>query len=352
MLNVVFYSEPKTKSRTYYEYDGTGTKTQVTITQIYHEIESFACETMTSGKTFLKDCDLIPQFKGDMISLSNGQSMFENSSITSVGGRNEDAADFSSVTLGSKMFANCPNLSTVNIRLDSLTDGRDMFRGCPLSQFNCRTRNLNDATRMFYNCTKLTNFTGDFSQVEYMDDAFYMAGTQVVVETGVVGLRTFSCESLDNVTTAKNAFYGAGFANWTYKMPKLINGSNMFNTANGMVYFYSDLASLTDGTNMFFKCKKLSSFRANLGSLQSGNGMFGQCILNPQSVMNIIESIPHYTEGSHPLTLGIGCSSDLSALDTFAKEAGYETWANLKSYVSSKGWTVTWTNSSFNTITI
>lgn len=52
-------------------------------------------------------------------------------------------------------------------------------------------------------------------------------------------------------------------------------------------------------------CNKLTVFDAELPSLSNGDLAFESCQLDKSSILKILNSIPSYTSGSHPLTIGI-----------------------------------------------
>ena len=93
---------------------------------------------------------------------------------------------------------------------------------------------------------------------------------------------------------------------------------------------------------MFHSCNKLTKFRGVLPSLSSGASMFDGCKLDARSVLCIISSVPTWTSGSHPLTIGCGCSNDDDSKDAYAQEIGYESFTALNDTFTAKGWTVTW----------
>jgi hypothetical protein len=152
---------------------------------------------------------------------------------------------------------------------------------------------------------------------------------------------------------------------------------------------------------MFCECSQLTSFNGDLSSLTEGEGMFYMCSLDAESVMYIADTIKDitaekqlYIDGTIPyvtlsnnvysapkgfmsngdyvytydsydydskrfkpytnpidnyyvgkLTLGINVTNDADTieqqLEDFAKEATFDSWADLKQHFVDKGWTVT-----------
>lgn len=495
MLNVIFYKPAQTKTTSFEEYDETGKLVTTTLTEIFHPIRDFACETMTSANGLLSYEENFEGFKGSMESLSNADSLFEHSSIKFVHGEKEnELADFSSVVMCENMFTGCDELESVKINLDSLTEANslfkdmpnlkeielkadslreadEMFKGTSISYFGCdlpllesakgmfnsvitnedfifdsqmpslkyasemfknvkissfecdlssledasymfegitvqvpenesisnfvfvsstpklknapgmfkgvqmsdlsgitsnalenasemfygnnsitsvlfNTPSLKNSTSMFENCEYLSSYEGDLRNIEIMDKMFKMAGSKV---TGAWGINSLKIKSLEKLKSAKETFYRSGLRKWTTKMPSLEDASNMFAYSTFLSSFESDLSSLKNGTNMFGSCP-LKYFRAELCSLENGDEMFGKSILDPESVMYIIDSLPFYDEGDHKITIGINCQNSLSELNSFAYTASYQSWSILKTYITNKGWTVTWKDSAGNVI--
>ena len=239
------------------------------------------------------------------------------------------------------MFYECNNLTSFNSDLSSLTNGYGMFYNCNnLTSFNSDLSSLTNGNSMFEYCGKLTTFSSD--------------------------------------------------------LPSLTNGGSMFLGAN-FDSFNGDLSNLTNGSEMFYECNNLTSFCGNLSSLTSGYSMFKKCSLDAESVMYVADSIkditaekqlyingtiPYVTRAtSYPykysatkgfmsdgsyvytynnpnpytttitasnvgkLTLGINVTNDATTieqqLENFAKEATFDSWADLKQIFVDKGWTVT-----------
>lgn len=89
---------------------------------------------------------------------------------------------------------------------------------------------------------------------------------------------------------------------------------------------------------MFYNCTNLTSFNSTLPTLDYGQDMFYGCILDEDSVLRILNSIPTFTSGTHKLHLGKGTNyqnsteiADLLNTTTPIAAANY----------SYKGWTIT-----------
>ena len=276
------------------------------------------------------------------------------------------SSNLSKLTNGGSMFYYCSNLESFSSDLSSLIDGINMFKYCSkLTTFSSNLSNLVTGSNMLSNCAKLTSFTADLSSLEYGGSMFA------------------TCSALTLFTS---------------DLPSLINGSSMLSNCSKLTSFTSDLPSLTFGSNMFNYCTNLTTFSSNLSSLTYGANMFGRCKLNAESVMYIADSIKDitaekqlYSDGSIPdtipyvtlsdgvysapkgfmsdgkyvytyknpqpttatigasnvgkLTLGINVTNNTDTiqqqLEDFAKEATFDSWSDLKTHFSNKGWTVT-----------
>lgn len=308
MLNVIFYSEPKTRTVSRTSYDRNGTIVTVEVKEVYHSPKSYSCQTMTCGEgLFFEDKD-ITFFNGSMKSLTNANSMFEGTFIEYFS-HDDEQADFSSVTTAERMFAECRPLETVKGKFTSLKNAKEMFYNCPsVTTWECEWSDcIRVGSGMFYNCEGLTEFTGELSELEQGDWMFAQTG-----------LTTFSGD-----------------------LGSLRNGENMFLNCYELTSIISDLSRLKNGNSMFQGCE-LTTFQCPLTSLESAEYMFDSCRLTPQSVMFILDSIPTHISGEHKIGIGIACANTEDAKNVFAEQAGYNDWQTMTNYVTDKGWTVTW----------
>ena len=199
-------------------------------------------------------------------------------------------SDLSSLIDGSSMFRECHGFHTIECNnLKSLISAPGMFRACPISSFNYDLSSLNDGGGMFQNCSNLTAFINDLNY--------------------------------------------------------LTNGSYMFYNCSKLTSFTSDLSSLTNGNYMFYNCSKLTTFTSDLSSLTDGIDMFYKTKLTPQSVMYIAASLPQRTSNAS-ITIGIDVTNDSSTLaeqlQTFAENANFDSWQDLKQFFLNKMWAATW----------
>lgn len=148
--------------------------------------------------------------------------------------------------------------------------------------------------------------------------------------------------------------------------PKLEKGENMFSQVWADDYgwrseetikeFYGDLPSLKNGKYMFYGTN-LKEFRGDLSSLESGYCMFSRDTnldetieedvskyipdLSPTSVLTILETLPTY-DSTHYISISIQIDDTAEAKNAFAKEALFDSWEELNTEFSNKGWTVYW----------
>ena len=289
-------------------------------------------------------------FKADLSNLNNGDGMFGLcSNLTTF------EEDLSNLTNGMQMFMSCGNLNTFTSNLSNLVNGEEMFVSTAISSFTQDLPKLINGAYMFDSCDKLSNFT---STLPTLYNGIYMFFS-------CLGLKTFNVD-----------------------LSTLIGSESMFHGCTSLTSFTSDLSSLIAAGDMFNRCG-LTSFTSDLSSLIAAGGMFTGCRLSPQSVMYIASSINDipakkqlYLDGIIPyadrtegstgfdkdwsyrynmpgddagyvinssavgnITLGIDVVNDSATLEqqlqTFAEEATFTTWDELKQFFINKGWTVT-----------
>lgn len=304
-------------------------------------------DNLQYGQEMFRDSQL-DTFTGTLPNLLDGSYMFAGSKLKTI------TLDSKSLLTGDYMLFNCTQLDgDINITAPSLRSAVGMLKGCAsMDKLYLDAPGLVDAEQLCYNCTGLTSFIGDLTNVTNLDGAFYMAGSSVQTVGGNVGIIIFDPGTLNNVVSADSAFYRSGFLNWSIDMPKLENGSNMFIYSTGLGSFKASLGCLKDGINMFSDNIALTTFIGDLGALQNASGMFHRCKLSPQSVMYIVDTVKSHDSGEHSITIGINANSDITELNNFATEAGFISWDELKQIMSDKGWDCTWENRGGTVITI
>ena len=345
--------------------------------------------SLTNSEYMFRDCENLTSFTTDLSSLTNSYGMFyqcENlSSFTS---------NLSSLINGSGMFYQCKNLTSFTSDVSSLTNGYCMFYECEnLSSFTSNVSSLINGYGMFYRCSYLASFTSNLSSLACGGEMFHECTRLTKFNSDLSSLTNgsgmfFFCP---NLTTFAGDLGGS-----PVNLSSLINGNSMFYYCIRLTDFNSDLSSLVNGNQMFLYCTNLRTFASDLSSLIAGKYMFERTKLTPQSVMFIADTIKDvdaekqlYESGSIPyvtydsvnkkysategfmsngtyvytyhdynpftttilaenvgkLTIGIDVSNNADTiqqqLEDFAKEATFDTWSDLKTHFSDKGWTVT-----------
>ena len=339
-------------------------------------------EKIKDGKGMFSSCKNLTTFSSNLLNLMNGYGMFYYcSNLTSF------SSDLSSLTDGYNMFYYCSNLTSFSTNLSRLTDGGNMFFGCTnLTSFSSDMPSLTDGSSMFYGCKNLKSFSSDLSSL--------MGGFCMFQNCS--GLNIFSSD-LPSLTDGSSMFYKcSNLTSFTSALSSLTYSSSMFLDCSNLTSFSSDMHSLVDGGRMFEGCSNLTSFTSYMSSLTTGGNMFKKCKLDAQSVMYIYHSIkditaekqlyinntiPYVTydfttdKYSAPrgfmddgiyvytykkpnpftttisasfvgkITIGIDVTDDSSTiqqqLKDFANEAAFDSWDDLKTHFSNKGWTVT-----------
>lgn len=155
-------------------------------------------------------------------------------------------------------------------------------------------------------------------------------------------LKSFSI-NLPNLTSTYQMFRNdTSLTSFIAKMPNLKDARNMFHECNLLTEFISETSKLENASSMFVYCSKLNNFQSDLSSLSSGARMFDGCILSPESIMIISDTIKKWESGTHPIALGLDCLNSEEDKNRFANDAGFDNWDDLHDSFISKGWTVTY----------
>lgn len=116
-------------------------------------------------------------------------------------------------------------------------------------------------------------------------------------------LKSFN-SALPELSYASYMFYRAiRLTGWNIDLPKLTNSRYMFEQTR-FTKFAGKLPVLNSASGMFLS-GALTDFESDLPVLSYGGNMFNRCKLNKTSVLRILNTIPTWTSGDHPLTLGI-----------------------------------------------
>lgn len=309
MYNIIFYN---LKVKT---VDGNDIKYRIPSKLVF--------DTAVSTDELLQGLDLIPQdpdeaFKIDMPCVSSAIGMFEDCELEKLAGVNDEVANFQSLTSADRMFKNT-RLTSCKLNCSSLKFAEEMFSGVPLTEFEGDLKHLINGNSMF----AFEDYTGPI-------------------------LKSFNVRGLVNLESADKMMGPVQFETWTYNMPSLKSAVDMFSshedidgniTYPALTTFKSDLSSLQDGTGMFKDCTKLQHFDAPLSSLENGEDMFTNCVLNAESLLRIVETLPYSDTYMKTITIGVDCWE--ANIDKFIASTNvYDNLEDLISCMQDKGWIV------------
>lgn len=182
-----------------------------------------------------------------------------------------------------------------NYKLDNLTNAdKLMENSTTIRTWNVELPNCTSNMYMFKNCTNFTKFNGSIPKVTNAQQMFYKTNidkTEYDFPSVTQGNYLFS--NLIKIEKSSVVF------------PKLTNGFEMFGMDYRLTTFDGQFPVMTNGEAVFRYNYNFSNFEADLPVLSNGNNIFADCMLNKESVIRIINSIPQYSSGTHTLTLGI-----------------------------------------------
>ena len=231
--------------------------------------------------------------------------------------------DVPSTTNGDYLFCESASLEEVNMDFSHFTSVRRMFQYAKAfkrfpENFNPQTR---DFTGLLVGAVGLFNKNAEGKvMIPYhpvLNEVVY--GSSMFHLNPVAESYWTAKEKLDERYTFDYLVIGSQmFRNgWDYlgtgiggdivlNLISLEDGEWMFG-GNFISSFTSPLPKLRIGNHMFSSrdVRLFSVFNSELPSLESGNGMFNNVKLDKVSALRVLNSIPAYTSGSHPLTIGI-----------------------------------------------
>ena len=204
-----------------------------------------------------------------------------------------------------------------NYKLDNLTNAdKLMENSTTIRAWNVELPNCTSNLGMFRNCTKFTQFNGSIPNVTNAQQMFYNTNidkTEYDFPSVTQGNLLFS--NLLKIEKSSVVF------------PKLTNGFEMFGKDYRLTTFDGQFPVMTNGEAVFRYNYNFSNFEADLPVLSNGNNIFADCILNKESVIRIINTIPQYSSGTHTLTLGIHKNlendADIASWIQVAKNKGW-----------------------------
>lgn len=88
-------------------------------------------------------------------------------------------------------------------------------------------------------------------------------------------------------------------------IPKATDIQSAFQLSDTLEVVEGDFSSVTRGFVAFARSPKIREVMGEFPKLSYGSQMFDSCQLDKPSILRVLNSIPSYTSGSHPLTIGI-----------------------------------------------
>lgn len=194
---------------------------------------------------------------------------------------------------------------------------------------------------MFYACSGI-----NFPETLVIDMPNLTNGSGFIVKVNSSNVKEviMKLPLVNNITTAievdgRNGLYYVDTTERIYcELPLLQDGTYCFCRNTKLLEVEGDFHSLTNGTQFCRGCTSLYSFKANLPKLSNGASMFIDCVLNEESVLRILNTIPSYSSGSYPLHLGRNVN--FASSNEIATLLGTNVPIAAGNY-SYKGWTIT-----------
>lgn len=107
---------------------------------------------------------------------------------------------------------------------------------------------------------------------------------------------------IPKINTSSRFAYGSSIEEYVINAPRLSGGYAFL--GNYAVKVTGYFPNVTNGS-WLFAGESVKEFYADFPKLQTATGMFSYTQLNKASVLQILGSLPSYSSGSHPLTIGI-----------------------------------------------
>ena len=118
-----------------------------------------------------------------------------------------------------------------------------------------------------------------------------------------LNLISFECELPVLEQEAYSFIDSRSMKEWNIELPMLRSAFQMFRWSS-MTEWHIELPNLKKGHCMFGN-SKMEDFKVGLPSLSDGSYFFESCQINKESALRVLNSIPAYTSGKHPLHIGI-----------------------------------------------
>lgn len=222
---------------------------------------------------------------------------------------------------GTEYFSGDTSLTVFQYDMPKLQTAFRMFFRVPMKRFDKNISALIDGTAMFAQ-SGLEEFDAPLDSLQ--EAHFFFSQCK--------SLRSFKTTSLENLSNGDDFFefcYSLNLGVWEYDLPNLKSGANFFGPSKA-TGFRGRLDKLQYARGMCSGKSGFTLFEADLPSLSYAPNFMNQTILDKASALRILTTIPAYSGGEHPITIGIHIDH----------QADEEVLAAIEA-ATAKGWTVT-----------
>lgn len=242
------------------------------------------------------------------------------------------------------MFQHCTNLTSFRSNCPLLQDANQMFYECTnLVSFSGSFPDLRDGTFMFGFCNALSDLTMSFPKL--------VGGNHMFNHVAVVNLT--KSLSVPKVEDGTSMFNGCTLLETVdFDAPSLTNGFFMFYNCPVLETVEGAYDSLTSAVEMFMYCPSLTSVYVETPVLQNGNGMYYDCT----SLTHVVMDYQSLTSGD---IMFHHCKLDKESLQLIVSDINTVNAGNItigidstkitqeeqnaaNAILAGKGWTVTW----------
>lgn len=134
----------------------------------------------------------------------------------------------------------------------------------------------------------------------------------------------------ESATTANRILNQTNITKATLNLPNATDINRVCNYCFQLEEVRGNMNKIIKGEAAFYRCNNLRVFEIELPSLSNGKYFFNSAQFNKDSALRVLNSIPSYTRGDHPLVIGIHIDHQqdeevLAAIDN----------------AEAKGWTLT-----------
>ena len=161
---------------------------------------------------------------------------------------------------------------------------------------------------------------GDYANLAGLAVVSSSTSEKLISQTTVKGKLFAGAVSVENgIVTSEND------AKIPVDTHKIVDGTEFAKGITTLTTWVDDLNNLTNGTSMFEGCTSLSTFIGDLSSLEDGTNMFAGCNLSAETALDIVETLPTYTDMHPIITIKVtsGTSQQLTELNELAESKGW-----------------------------